>query len=97
MPAENEDLEKVLDKFTNYIRPRKNKRVARHRFKLRKQAADESFDHFVKDLRIRLLNCEYADGDDMLIDAIISGVREKKVQERLVDRREDLTLAKALE
>ncbi|KAG8003278.1 hypothetical protein GBF38_007706 [Nibea albiflora] len=27
----------VLDKFANYIRPRKNKRIARHRFKQRKQ------------------------------------------------------------
>lgn len=33
----------------------------------------------------------------MLIDAIIAGVREKRVQERLLDKGEALTLPKALE
>uniref|UniRef100_A0A3B1K366 Gypsy retrotransposon integrase-like protein 1 n=1 Tax=Astyanax mexicanus TaxID=7994 RepID=A0A3B1K366_ASTMX len=95
--GEKEDPFKVLDKFSSYIRPRKNKRIARHRFKQRKQGASESFDHFVKDLRLLLMDCEYADPDDMLIDAIIAGVREKRVQERLLDKGEDLTLAKAVE
>ena len=87
----------MADKFANNIRPRKNKRIARHRFKLREQGPSESFDHFVKDLRLILMDCEYADLDDMLIDAIIAGAREKRVQERLLDRGKDLTLAKAIE
>ena len=95
--GEKEDPVKVLDKFAAYIRPRKNKRIARHRFKQRKQGATESFDHFLKDLRLLLLDCEYTDADDMLVDAIIAGVREKRVQERLLDKGEDLTLAKAIE
>lgn len=95
--GEQEDPSKVLDKFEAYIRPRKNKRIARHRLKQRKQNGEESFDNFVKDLRLILMDCEYHDSDDILIDAMISGIREKKVQERLLDRGEDLTLAKALE
>lgn len=95
--GEKEDPEKVLDKFEKYIRPRKNKRIARHRFKQRKQDVSESFDNFVKDLRLLLMDCAYADPDDMLIDAIIAGVREKRVQERLLDKGEELTLAKAIE
>ena len=43
------------------------------------------------------MDCEYADSDDMLIDAIIAGIREKRVKERLLDKGEDLTLAKAIE
>lgn len=95
--GEKDDPVKVLDKFAGYIRPRKNKRIARHRFKQRKQGTTETFDHFVKDLRLLLLDCEYADSDDMLIDAIIAGVKEKRVQERLLDKGEELTLAKAIE
>ncbi|ROL46656.1 hypothetical protein DPX16_12549 [Anabarilius grahami] len=95
--GEKDDPSKVLDKFANYIRPRKNKRIARHRFKERKQGVTEGFDHFVKDLRLLLMDCEYGDPDDMLIDAIIAGVREKRVQERLLDKGEDLTLPKAIE
>ncbi|KAM3619380.1 uncharacterized protein V6R79_007200 [Siganus canaliculatus] len=49
------------------------------------------------DLKLLLMDCEYVDSDDMLIDAIIAGIREKRVQERLLDRGEDLTLAKAVE
>ncbi len=49
--GEKEDPVKVLDKFASYIRPRKNKRIARHHFKQRKQGPTESFDNFVKDLR----------------------------------------------
>ena len=64
MNGEKEDPAKVLDKFANYIRPRKNKRMARHSFKQRKQGATESFDHFLKDLRLLLMDCEYADSDD---------------------------------
>ena len=94
--GEKDDPCKVLGKFANYIRPRKNKRIARHHFKLRKQGQSESFDHFVKDLRLILMDCEYADSDNMLIDAIIVGVREKRVQERLLDRGEYLTLVKAI-
>lgn len=86
-----EDPEKVLDKFANYIRPRKNKRIARHRFKQSKQGASESLDHFVKDLKLLLVDCEYADADDMLIDAIIAGAHKKRVQKQLLDRGEELT------
>ena len=95
--GEKEDPATVLDKFASYIRPRKNKRIARHRFKQRKQGATESFDRFLKELRLLLMDCEYADSDDMLIDAMIAGVKEKQVQERLLDKGEDLTLAKAIE
>ena len=95
--GEKQDPSKVLDKFANYIRPRKNKRIARHRFKQRKQVPTESFDNFLQDVRLILMDCEYPQPDDMLIDAIISGVREKRVQERLLERGESLTLDKAIE
>ncbi len=79
--GETEYPVKVLVKFESYISKQK------------KQGASESFDHFVKHLKLLLMDCEYT----MLIDAIISGVHEKRLQERLLDRGEDLTLAKALE
>lgn len=51
----------------------------------------------MKDLRLLLMDCEYVDPDDMLIDAIIAGVQVKRIQERLFDKGEDLTLPKAIE
>ena len=88
---------KVLDKLETYVQPQKNKRIARHKLKLRKQSTGESFDNFVKDLRLILMDCEYTDPDNILIDSIIDGVHAKKLQERLLDRGEELTLAKAIE
>ena len=88
--------EKVLDKLEAYVRPRKNKCIARHKLKLCKQNTGESFDNFVKDLRLILMDCEYTDPDDILIDSIIDGVHAKKLQERLFNRGEELTLAKAI-
>lgn len=70
-----------MDKFAKYIRLRMNKRIARHRFKQRKQGATDSFDHFLKDLKLMLMECEYADADNMLIDAVIAGVRENHIKE----------------
>ena len=94
--GEKADPVKVLDKLENYVRPRKNKRIARHKLKLRKQSQEESFDNFVKDLRLILMDCEYADPDDILIDSIIDGVHAKKLQEKLLYQGEDLTLASAI-
>lgn len=88
--------DKILDKFEAYVRPRKNKRTARFKVKQRKQGESESFDNFVKDLRLIIMDCEYTDQEDVLIDCIIAGVRHMKVQERLLDQGSDLTLAKAL-
>ena len=42
------------------------------------------------------MDCEYTDPDDILIDSIIDGVHAKKLQERLLDLGEELTLAKAI-
>ena len=43
------------------------------------------------------MDCEYTEPDDILIDSIIDGVWAAKLQEKLLDRGEELTLAKALE
>ena len=45
------------------------------------QKETETFDNFVKDLKILAMDCDYADSD-----LIISGVRQKKIQERLLDQ-----------
>ena len=43
------------------------------------------------------MDCEYTDPDDILIDSIIDGVHAKKLQDRPLDRGEELTVAKAIE
>ena len=43
------------------------------------------------------MDCEYNDPDDILVDAIIDGVQHPRVQEKLLDQGQNLTLTKALE
>lgn len=43
------------------------------------------------------MDCEYGDPDDMLFDAIIEGVKETWIREWLLDKEEELMLAKAIE
>ena len=95
--AEEDNPTAILDKLADYVRPRKNKRVARYKVRQRKQKEGESFDNFVKDLKLILMDCEYNDPDDILVDAIIDGVQHPRVQEKLLDQGQNLTLTKALE
>ena len=95
--AEEDNPTAILDKLVDYVRPRKNKRVARYKVRQRKQKEGESFDNFVKDLKLILMDCEHNDSDDILIDAIIVGVQHPRVQEKLLDQGQNLTLTKALE
>lgn len=95
--GEQDDPSAILTKFGTYVRPRKNKRIVRFRASQRKQSEGESFDNFVKDLRILLMDCDYDNSVDILIDLIINDVSHPKMQERMLDKGSDLTLAKALE
>ena len=87
----------VLEKLENYVRPAKNKRVARYKAQQGKQTDRESFDNFVKDLMVLLLDCEYDETDDILVDLIINGVRHQKVYDRLLDKGQELTLNKSFD
>jgi hypothetical protein len=71
--------------------------MARHRLQQRRQTQSESFDNFVKDLKLIIMDCEYQNREDILVDCIIAGVREGSLQERMLLKGEDLTLAQAIE
>ena len=95
--SEEDSPTAILQKFEDYILPRKNKRIARYKFSQRVQRMGESFDNFLKDLRILAMDCEYTDTDDMLVDNKVRGVYHKKVQERLLDKGQELTLDAAIQ
>ena len=95
--GEQDDPDAILTKLETYVKPAKNKRIARFKAQQRKQTEGEAFDNFVKDLRLLLLDCEYTNSDDVLIDLIINGVKHHKVQERLLDQGQELSLKKAID
>ncbi|XP_052762296.1 uncharacterized protein K02A2.6-like [Mya arenaria] len=95
--GEKDDNTKILNKFEEYVSPKKNKRIARFKAQQRKQKESEPFDSYIKDLKLLVMDCEYTDSSDILIDLIINGVRQPKVQERMLNKGKDLTLNDAID
>ena len=95
--GEREDPDKVMEKYEPYVSPRKNKRIARFRFHQRVQKEGETFDTFLKDLRLLAMDCLFDNTEDILVDAIISGARHKKVQEMLLNEGQELGLPKSIQ
>ena len=83
----------------NYVGHKKSKRLSRLELKNRKQTSSETFTDYIKDLKVILMGCEYENPDHILIDCIIDGVlvADAKLHEKLLDKCEGLTIAKALE
>jgi len=61
--AENDKKEyaTILEKFSEYCRPKKNVVYERHKFWSRSQKEDEPFDRWLKDLRMIAKDCEFAE------------------------------------
>ena len=94
--GDKKDYKKVLEKFREYCRPKKNVVFERHRFWSRNQKEDEPFDRWLKDLRVMAKDCEFTEEENMLRDKVVFSVYDKKVQERML-RKNDLKLADAVE
>ena len=94
--ADRQDYKKVLKKFAEYCRPKKNVVYERHKFWSRSQNEDEPFDRWPKDLRMIAKDCEFEEEDNMVRDKIVFSVYDKKVQERML-RKSDLTLKDAMD
>ena len=95
--ADKDDYTKVLEKFTEYCRPRKNTVYERYRFWSRDQVQDEPVDKWVKDLRTIAIDCEFKEQEDLMIrDKLVFGIRDSRVKERML-RESDVALEKALD
>lgn len=88
----------VLTKFDEYCEPRTQVIYERYRFNNRKQEAGDSISACVTDLGVIAKNCAHdaITSDEILRDRLVLGVRDEKVQERLL-RVNDLTLSKAID
>ena len=95
--TEQKNPAKIIEKFEAYFLPKTNQSVESHKFNTRVQGPAESFDNFLADLRKLSANCDFGSLRDRLVrDRIVSGIREKRVQDRLL-RETDLTFNKAVD
>ncbi|CAI5779509.1 XP_034969502.1LOW QUALITY PROTEIN: uncharacterized protein K02A2.6-like [Podarcis lilfordi] len=86
----------IQEKLRNHYAPKPSKIAARYAFYHRNQAEGESINNYTAALRQAAMHCEFQDLDDVLMDQIVCGVRDIRLQRCLLAK-PDLTLQKAIE
>ena len=95
VPDDQDKLDVLYARFKDYCVPQTNVTYERHIFFLRKQLEDEPVDKWVTELKRLSQTCEFGVlRDDLIKDAIVLGVSDSVVKERLL-REKALTLQKA--
>ena len=95
--GDEDKVDKILEKFQFYCKPRKNITWDRHVFNTRNQQLGETIDQYVTDLRTKARSCEFGKLRDSLIrDRIICGIICDKTRGILL-REGDITLQRTVE
>lgn len=94
---DKDKLEDVITIFDDYFRPKQNEVINTYNLNKRNQEEGESFDAYYTAIRKLAENCNFEDKKDrMLRDKIVIGVRDQRVQQKLLEVK-DLTLDKAVD
>ena len=83
-------------KFEGYVAPRSNFRLARYKLPTIKQEPSETVDSILKKVRILVKECKYTNPDEHIIDALIFGSVNPRVQSKLLEHDDTLTLDKTV-
>lgn len=86
----------LIDKLRNHYSPAPSKVARRHAFRQRFQKEGEPINDYIAALRTAAVNCEFTELEDLLLDQLICGVQDLRLQRRLLARK-DLTLTTALD
>ena len=93
---ERKKLDTYWKKFENYVAPRSNFRLARYKLRTIKQEPSEAVDSFLKKVHILVKECKYTSPDEHIIDALIFGSNNPRVQSKRLEHDETLTPDKAI-
>ena len=91
---------KIWERFEKHVAPKVNHRLARYQLQQLRQKYDEFVDVFLTRCRNQATRCRLRDNDETderLIEQLIVGTKHKKVQERLLEKGEQLTLDEAID
>ena len=98
--AEKQDVDVIWDKFQSLIEPKSNYRLSRFHLQKFRQTNTETVDEYMTRCRTQARKCRFrdvAETDERLTEQLIVGVRQGKVQEKLLCRDETLTLDAAMD
>ncbi|XP_064465332.1 uncharacterized protein K02A2.6-like, partial [Ornithodoros turicata] len=83
--ADRDDVDKLIEKLEEHCKPTLNLTYQEFLFGSRNQKEGERFDEWLTELRILAASCEFETLEKrMLRSRIILGVRDKKLQQRLI-------------
>ena len=77
--------------------PKSNFRLARFKLRTIKQGKDETVDSFLKQVRVLVSECKFTNTEEHIIDALIFGSNNSRVQSKLLEQDATLTLDKAID
>lgn len=77
-------LETIIAKFEAYCNPLKNLVFEHYKFFKRDQLPDETLDQFLVALRQLASTCEFKEKDVLILDRIVLGIYDLKIQEKLL-------------
>ncbi|KAF2883942.1 hypothetical protein ILUMI_22234 [Ignelater luminosus] len=93
---EVDKINKLIEKFEEYFKPKNNLVLERHKFFTRKQMQEETILQYVTDLKNKASTCAFGDLTDSLIHSImICGLKSDNIREKLLQD-DTLNFEKAL-
>ena len=90
----------LWERFEQHVATKINHRLAQYQLQQFKQKIDESVDDFLTRCRNQASKCRFRDkieSDELLIEQLIVGRKHKKLQERLLEKGEQLTFDEAID
>lgn len=96
---EKQKIDAIFDKFTTHVETKSNFHIARYQLQGFRQSDGESADSFLARCRIQAQKCQFSEAEieDRLIEQLIIGTREPKVEEALLGKYDKLKLDKAMD
>ena len=92
---DKKNYSKVVKKFNEYFKVRKNTIFERANFNLASQLADKTVEQFITRLHQMADNCDFGNmRSEMIWDRLVIGIRDQQLSE-LLQMEPELTLAKA--
>ena len=95
--ADAKKLTSYWEKYEAYVKPKSNFRIARYKLRACKQEPNETVDSFVKRIRVIAAECKLQNVEENIIDTLIFGTTSEKIQAKLLQKDDNLTLDQALD
>ena len=83
---EKKKLDVHYQKLEARVKPKSNQLLARYLFHAKEQEGGEKFENFVTELKLLFQDCGYQQGEEMVRDKIVFGVRSSKVRARMIQQ-----------